>query len=150
MMSANTIRNALGVLQDEPDNEQAWTDLRAALGYVAADPAATGRPTVEPGDMSREELGSLLQAARRAHEMRREYEAVGDLLEMEAALATGEKEAELTLELARLRDDVLLDDAGALAAYSHALALRPNDVEAQEAIERSEVKRGRWKDLAPK
>ena len=29
-MSANTIRERLGILQDEPDNEQAWSDLREA------------------------------------------------------------------------------------------------------------------------
>ena len=143
-MSANTIRNALGVLQDEPDNEQAWNELRSALGYAGAD------GTVDPGEMGASELASLLEAARRAHEMRREYEAVADLLEIEAALATGEREAELALELARVRDDVLLDDAGALAAYRRVLALRPGDVGAEEAIERSEVKRGRWKDLAQK
>ena len=36
-MTANTIRTALGVLQDEPDNDQAWTDLqqgRARTMYV--------------------------------------------------------------------------------------------------------------------
>ncbi|OJY31236.1 MAG: hypothetical protein BGO98_46070 [Myxococcales bacterium 68-20] len=143
-MSANTIRNALGVLQDEPDNEQAWNELRSALGYAGAD------GTVDPGEMGASELASLLEAARRAHEMRREYEAVADLLEIEAALATGEREAELALELARVRDDVLLDDAGALAAYRRVLALRPGDAGAEEAIERSEVKRGRWKDLAQK
>ncbi|MBX3224301.1 MAG: hypothetical protein KF795_27550 [Labilithrix sp.] len=143
-MSANTIRNALGVLQDEPDNEQAWSELRSTLGY------STGQGSVDPGEMGATELASLLEAARRAHEMRREYEAVAELLEIEAALATGDREAELVEELARVRDDVLLDDAGALAAYRRVLALRPGDAGAEEAIERSEVKRGKWKDLAQK
>jgi hypothetical protein len=109
-MSESTIRNALGVLQDEPDNEQAWTDLRSALGYTPAN------GTVNPGEMGAAELASLLEAARRAHEMRREYEAVAELLEIEAALAVGDRRVDLVAELARLRDDVLLDDAGALAA----------------------------------
>lgn len=143
-MSANTIRNALGVLQDEPDNEQAWTDLRTALGYTSEE------ATVDPGEMGATELAGLLEAARRAHEMRREYEAVAELLEIEAALATGERQAELVAELARVRDDVLLDDAGALAAYRRVLKLRPGDANAEEAVERSEVKRGKWKDLAQK
>jgi tetratricopeptide (TPR) repeat protein len=143
-MSANTIRNALGVLQDEPDNEQAWTDLRSALGYSDAS------SSVDPGEMGSSELASLLEAARRAHEMRREYEAVADLLEIEAALATGDREADLVAELARVRDDVLLDDAGALAAYRRVLTLRPGDANAEESIERTEVKRGKWKDLAQK
>ncbi|MBS2012098.1 MAG: tetratricopeptide repeat protein [Deltaproteobacteria bacterium] len=141
-MSANTIRERLGILQDEPDNEQAWTDLREALGY------ANEEGTVDPGELGVEELAQLLEAARKAHEMRREYEAVGDLLEIEAALATGEREADLVAELARVRDDILLDDAAALKAYRRLLGLRPNDTAAEEGIERSEAKRTKWKDLA--
>ncbi|MBX3189348.1 MAG: tetratricopeptide repeat protein [Labilithrix sp.] len=80
--------------------------------------------------------------------MRREYDAVADLLEIEAALATGPREADLVSELARVRDDVLLDDAGAMSAYRRLLGLRPNDATAEEAIERSEAKRSKWKDLA--
>lgn len=141
-MTANTIRNALGILQDEPDNEQAWTDLREALGFTSEE------GTVDPGELGADELGELLAAARKAHEMRREYDAVADLLEIEVALATGEREADLVAELARVRDDVLLDDAGALAAYRRLLGLRPDDADAAEAIERSEAKRAKWKDLA--
>jgi len=143
-MSESTIRSALGVLQDEPDNEQAWNDLRSALGYTPAN----GK--VDPGEMGAAELASLLEAARRAHEMRREYDAVAQLLEIEAALAEGDRKVDLVAELARLRDDVLLDDAGALAAYRRVLELRPGDADAKEAIERSEVKRGKWKELAQK
>lgn len=141
-MSANTIRERLGILQDEPDNEQAWSDLREALGY------STEEGTIDPGELGVEELTKLLEAARKAHEMRREYDAVADLLEIEAALATGEREADLVAELARVRDDVLLDDAAALKAYRRLLGLRPNDTVAEEGIERSEAKRGKWKDLA--
>lgn len=141
-MSANTIRERLGILQDEPDNEQAWSELREALGY------STEEGTIDPGELGVEELAQLLEAARKAHEMRREYDAVGDLLEIEAALATGEREADLVAELARVRDDILLDDAGALKTYRRLLDLRPNDSAAEEGIERSEAKRTKWKDLA--
>ncbi|HEY8077097.1 MAG TPA: tetratricopeptide repeat protein, partial [Labilithrix sp.] len=141
-MSQSTIRNALGILQDEPDNEQAWSDLREALGFTAGD------ATIDPGDLGANDLATLLEAARKAHEMRREYEAVADLLEIEAALATGEREAALVAELARVRDDVLLDDAAASKAYRRLLALRPNDTAAAEALERSEQKRAKWKELA--
>lgn len=141
-MSERTIRNALGVLQDEPDNEHAWTELRSAVGFTPE------RGSVDPGAMGAEELARLLEAARRAHEMRREYEAVAELLEIEAALAAGDRRAELVGELARVRDDVLLDDAGAVAAYERLLALRPGDAEAEEAILRCEARRGKWKDLA--
>jgi tetratricopeptide (TPR) repeat protein len=149
-MSANTIRNALGVLQDEPDNDQAWSDLRAALGYSPS--GVNGEDgTVETGELGLEELAQLLEAARQAHEMRREYEAVADLLAIEAALAKrlgGEREADLVAELASIRDDILHDDAGALAAYRRLLTLRPNDATAEEAIERSQAKHAKWKDLA--
>ncbi|HVJ92914.1 MAG TPA: hypothetical protein VM580_24100, partial [Labilithrix sp.] len=148
-MSESTIRSALGVLQDEPDNEQAWSDLRTALG--CSEPSAEGgRLTVDPGSMDRSELASLLEAARRAHEARREYDAVSELLELESALATGDRAVELTLELARVRDEILIEDAAAVAAYRRVLVLRPDHEDAKEGIERSEVKRGKWKDLAQK
>ena len=35
-MSANTIRNVLGVLQDDPDRPEAWARLREALGVNEA------------------------------------------------------------------------------------------------------------------
>ena len=147
-MTANTIRNALGVLQDEPDNDQAWSDLRSALGYA---PAAGEEGTVATSELALDELALLLEAARQAHEMRREYEAVAQLLAIEAVVAKtfgGDREAELVAELASIRDDILHDDAGALAAYRRLLTLRPNDATAEEAIERSEAKRAKWKDLA--
>lgn len=143
-MSDSTIRSALGVLQDEPDNEQAWSDLKSAVGYSAEEGKA------HPKGVDVTELGSLLEAARRAHEMRREYDAVAELLEIETALATGDRQIELAFELARVRDDVLLDDAGALAAYRRVLELKPDHETATEGIERTEVKRSKWKDLAQK
>jgi len=141
-MTESTIRERLGILQDEPDNEQAWTELREALGFTSEEGA------VDPGELGAEQLAELLAAARQAHEMRREYDAVADLLEIEAALATGERECELVRELARVQDEELLDDAGALAAYRRLLALSPGDANAEEAIERSSAKRAKWKDLA--
>ena len=141
-MTESTIRKALGILQDEPDNEQAWSDLRDVLGY-------TGEGgSVDAGPMGARALAELLEQARDAHQMRREYDAVAELLEIETALASGDREAELVAELALVRDDVLLDDAGALAAYRRLLELRPGDASAVEAIERSEAKRSKWKDLA--
>lgn len=141
-MTANTIRHALGVLQDEPDNHQAWTALREALGYTSEEGA------VDPGELGADELAQLLEAARQAHEMRREYEAVGALLEIESALATGAREADVVAALAGVRDDILLDDAGAVAAYRRLLTLRPGDANAEEGIERAEAKHAKWKDLA--
>ncbi len=139
-MSAKTIRTALGLLQDDPDNEQAWSDLRASLGVMST----KGNPS-ELGD---EELGKLMASARRAHEMRREYDAVGRLLEMEVVLARGRaQEAELLAELARVLDDEVLDDVRAVLAYEQYLKLVPGNAKAEDAIERSDARRAKWQDL---
>ena len=131
-MTANTIRNALGVLQDEPDNDQAWSELRETLGYTSEE------GTVDPGELGPAELAQLLEAARQAHEMRREYEAVARApRDRERARDAANARRSSSTELARVRDDILLDDAGALAAYRRLLTLRPNDATADEAIERS-------------
>ena len=64
----------------------------------------------DPG-MPPEELHKLLEAARRAHEGRREIEAVGKLLDIESVAARGTpREAELVADLARTLDEELLDE----------------------------------------
>jgi tetratricopeptide (TPR) repeat protein len=136
-MSAKTIKSALGLLQDDPDHGQAWQQLREEVS----------------GDhgMARDELAKLLEAARRAHDARREVEAVAKLLEIEVDVARGTpREAELLADLARVLDEDLLDDAGARAAYERLVAVRPSDAQAKEALERSEAKRARWRDLVEK
>jgi len=133
-MSAKTIKSALGLLQDDPDHTQAWQQLRAEV---------EGDPGMNP-----EELGKLLDAARRAHESRRETDAVGRMLAVEAAAARGgPRESDLVAELARVRDEELLDDPGAREAYELLSALRPGDASAAEAVERADAKRSKWKDL---
>src|SRR5260221_14759779 len=77
--SANTIRTALGLLQDDPDHEQAYVDLKEAL--------ANGKLSSLEGGMSIDDARALLAAARRAHEARREHDAVASLLELEVLLA---------------------------------------------------------------
>jgi tetratricopeptide (TPR) repeat protein len=144
-MSAKTIRKALGTLQDDPDHARAWTELAEALGFTSVDaPLSSG---ADQG-MTLEELAKLLEAARRAHEMRREYDAVARILEFEVAVAHGtEKEAALEVERARVLDDEVLDDARAVSAYERLQKLRPHDSAAEEAIEKSTAKRARWADL---
>src|SRR6202042_3863416 len=133
-MSAKTIKSALGLLQDDPDHSQAWQQLK---GEVEGDPG-----------MTPDELGKLLEAARRAHESRRETEAVGRMLAIEASAARGgPRESDLVAELARVRDEDLLDDSGAREAYEMLTALRPGDASAAEAVERADAKRSKWKDL---
>lgn len=133
-MSAKTIKSALGLLQDDPDDSVAWQRLRTE---TAGD---TG--------MSAEELGKLLVAARRAHESRREHEAVAKLLAIEVAVARGTgREADLQADLAHVLDEDVLDDSAARAAYKRLLELRPSARHAAEAIERAEAKRAKWREV---
>ncbi|HXX68803.1 MAG TPA: tetratricopeptide repeat protein [Polyangiaceae bacterium] len=133
-MSAKTIKTALGLLQDDPESAEAWQELR---GEVRGDPG-----------MVADELRKLLEAARRAHEARREYEAVARLLEIEADAAEGAaRQVELLSELAHVVDEELLDDDRANAVYDRLLSLRPDDAAAAEAKERSLAKRAKWREL---
>jgi len=133
-MTAKSIKSALGLLQDDPDNQEAWGSLRQEVE------GAHG--------MGRDDLASLLEAARRAYEVRREYEAVGRLLEIELVAARGtDRELPLLAERARVFDEELLDDTGAKVAYEALLALKPDDEGAAEALERAAAKRAKWRDL---
>ncbi|MCL2447860.1 MAG: hypothetical protein FWD17_02810, partial [Polyangiaceae bacterium] len=133
-MSAKTIKSALGLLQDDPESADAWQKLR---DEVAGDRG-----------MSSEELVRLLEAARRAHEARREHDAVACVLGVEIDVVAGSpREHELLTELARVLDEELLDDARAQAVYDRVLRLRPGDADATEAKERSDAKRAKWRDL---
>ncbi len=135
-MSAKTIKSALGLLQDDPDNGKAWTDLRAELAGDAG--------------MSASELAKLLDAARKAHEGRRELDAVARLLELEIEIGGAAPGGELLAELARVLDEDLLDYAGARSAYERIVALGPDTelgARAAEAIEAGEAKRGKWREL---
>jgi golgin subfamily B member 1 len=134
-MSAQKIRAALGQLQDNPNSESAWTDLADEL------------TSPDPG-VARDELRTLMEAARRGHETRREWDAVARLLEFEIALHAGTPvEFAMQFELARILEDEILDDRKATEAYARLLELRPEDPTAREAIERGEAKRKKWKDL---
>jgi tetratricopeptide (TPR) repeat protein len=135
MMSAKKIRAALGQLQDDADNEASWNDLFEAV----TSPDAGTAPA---------ELRTLLESARRGHEMRREWDAVAKLLELEAGLNAGTPvEFAMQFELARVFEDELLDDESATKAYKRLLELRPDDPTAEEALERGESKRKKWKEL---
>src|ERR1019366_436427 len=134
-MSAKTIKSALGLLQDDPDSAATWETLRAEVGN-------------DPG-MSADELAKLLEAARRVYEGRREYEAVQKLLEIELVAARGTaREHTLLAELARVLDEELMDDAAARSAYERLLANSPGDNDAADALDRTNAKRGKWRELS--
>ena len=134
-MSSQKIRTALGLLQDDSDNETAWLELQDAI-------------TAPDIGMTVEDLVDLLEAARREHETRREWQAVANLLEYEISQIQGSpQEAVRQAELARVLEDELLEDARAQAAYKRLLELRPDDPTATEAIDRGDDLREAWKEL---
>src|SRR5262249_23031927 len=136
MMSVETIRVALGRLQDDPENEAAWNDLTEAV--TAPDPG-----------VSNAEVERLLGMARGRHEQRREWAAVARLLELEIAFASGTPvEGPMQAELARIYQDELIDAEKALAAYRRLAEIRKDDPTAEEAIENDEAKPAKWRDLA--
>ncbi len=135
-MSSQKIRTALGLLQDDADNENAWLDLQDAM-------------TAPDVGMSVQELVDLLEAARREHEARREWTAVANLLEFEISLVRGTPQEVLRqAELARVLEDELLDDERSCKAHARVLELRAGDPTATEALERAEDLRPRWRELA--
>ncbi len=136
-MSASTIRNALGLLQDDPDHARAYQDLRDALGSGQA-----------IADMSREQLAKLLEAARTAHASRLEYDAVASLLELEVVQAQGtDREVALLLELARVADEHLFDAGRAGEIYARVLTLDAGNAQAEDALETAVAKRAKWAEL---
>ncbi len=134
-MTASKIRSALGVLQDDPESERAWRDLADELRQI------------EAADLV--PMMTLLEAARRAHEGKREYDAVARMLKVEIGLAkeSPDREGLLTAELARVYDEEALDDAEATKAFERLLVLRPGDLTAEDALEKSGAKREKWAEL---
>jgi golgin subfamily B member 1 len=133
-MSAKTIKSALGLLQDDPDSTATWLTLR--------------REVEGDSGMSPDELAKLLESARHAYEGRREYEPVHRLLEIELVVARGTaRERGLLGELARVLDEELMDDVGARAVYERMLANDAKDADAADALERTNAKRAKWREL---
>lgn len=135
-MAPLTVSNYLGMLQDDPENEETFAGLKEAL--ESGDPERIGDAPVR-----------LLELARGRHEERDELRAAAWLIEVELPLVKGDSdfEAQLWKELGRLRHEELLDDAGAREAYARANELRPDD-EVQAAIERIDQLSKNWKQIA--
>ncbi|MEB2314045.1 MAG: tetratricopeptide repeat protein [Sorangiineae bacterium] len=134
-MDSQKIREALGHLQEDPDSSDGWKSLKAEI-------AAPG------GDLTPSDLLRLLSAARHEHQQRGEWDAVAALLELEAERAAGtEAEGALLAELARVLEAELLDEDEAGVAWLRLLELHPDDATAEAALQESEGKRERWREL---
>jgi golgin subfamily B member 1 len=135
-MDSQTIRTALGELQEDPDRKEAWQALTQAV-------------RVPDGDLARPDALRIMARARRAHEARGEAEAVAAMLALEVSVAEGTpEELPLVVEQARVLREELFDEEGALIAALRILELSPDDPTAGAAVTESEEKRGRWRELA--
>jgi tetratricopeptide (TPR) repeat protein len=135
-MAALTVSQCLGVLLEDPDDAQGLEGLLDAL--TSGDAARVGA-----------NAASLLESARRGHVQRGEVATAAKLLELELTLVEGDpdREASLWKELARLRRDALLDDAGARAALGKVTALRPGDDDARDQLVQLEQVASSWKEI---
>ena len=134
-MSAKTIKSALGLLQDDPDHAKAWQELRDEVGR-------------DPG-MTPEELGKLLEAARRAHEGRRETRPSGRMLAIEASVASGYAARGRAGRRAgaRARRGAARRRGGTRGLRAAARAAPGRHATRPRRIERADAKRGKWRDL---
>lgn len=134
-MDSQTIRTALGELQEDPDNKEAWQALDAAI-------------RVSGGDMSVPDALRVMARARRAHAARGEVEAVAGLLarEVQVGKATSE-EATLLKEQSRVLRTDLFDEEGAMIADLATVELLPNEPTASAAVAETEEKQGRFREL---
>ncbi len=123
------VRYALGVLQDRPDDVEAWAKLRAAVAQ-------------DLDEASRKDLQQLFEAARRRQDRRREASAVAELLGLEAAVNPAAR-TELLLRRGKLLDEELLREGEAEAVY-RALGNVPA---AEEAAQLIELRRSKWTEL---
>lgn len=142
-MTDMSIPKALGLLQEDPDNEVVWGELKSALGYVSPfEPLRASLPT------PKEDLAQLLLAARGAHAQRGESEAATELLRLRLALLSGApEEASAAEDLARALEEEMFDDDAAAAVYERLLALNPNDMRAEDELEKYKAKRAKWREL---
>ncbi len=134
-MSVDTIRMALGRLQDDPVDDGAWAQLEGALMAPGDEPAA-------------DDVERHLGAARAMHEQRRDWGAVARLLELELLFSGGGAvETAMQAELARIYHDELIEPKKAAGAYKRLLSLRPDEPSAAEILAQDDAKRGKWRDL---
>ncbi len=132
-MQLQTIRRALGQLQSDPEQPDAWKQLDEAL---------------DGGGEDVDESLRLMTAARQEHLRHREWEAVAKLLGSEARLALGSpREVDRLRQEARVLRENLLEEGAACRLFERILELDPQDHEAAAALEESRGKRDTWQQL---
>ncbi len=138
-MAELTLSNYLGMLQEDPDSQEALEGIREAI--ASGDPERIGAG----GDPVR-----WLEVARARHEARGEFGAALALMEIEVGLVEDDPALASALwkAIGRLREEERFDAAGALEAWRKVLELNPEDEEAEEAVERLEATAERWRAVA--
>ncbi len=138
-MAELTLSNYLGMLQEDPDSQEALEGIRRVV--ASGDPDRIGAG----GDPVR-----WLEAARARHEARGEMGAALALMEIEVGLLEEDPRlaAALWKAIGRLREEERFDGEGALQAWQRVLELQPGDEEAEEAVERLESTAQRWRAIA--
>jgi tetratricopeptide (TPR) repeat protein len=131
----------LRILDSDPTDTQALTALEQALSASAGGVDAAGdtvdRATLARARKSLYERGAIDTAAR--------------LLDLEIDIATDAgARADLLVERGQLHVSDLLDDQAAEACFREALALRPGDEAAQEALDQLEMERDNWRKFVQK
>ncbi|MBP9111554.1 MAG: hypothetical protein KBF88_02040, partial [Polyangiaceae bacterium] len=123
---------ALGVLQEDPDNESAWAKLQEAVN-------------AESGDSL-----SILDAAVSAHERRKEFDAVDRILAIRIDRLEGKDALPLLRRRGKLLSDELSNDQEARSVYEKILDLTGGDEDAEIALEESDARRKKWEELVEK
>lgn len=136
-MASLTVSNYLGMLQEDPDDDESFEGLAEALS--SGDAERMGESPLR-----------LMEAARARHERHGELRAVARLIALEATITEDDPKFRATLlkEVGRLRREELLDDAGAAEAYRQALVAVPGDEDAEVALEEIEQAASKWREIA--
>jgi len=135
-MDAQSVRTALGTLQNNPDDSEAWQELRDALSD-------------DGGDLDHESALALLEAARERHASRGEAEAVVRIYDLCAAQCEG---TPLQVAFLQKRAAVLLAElfAGlpAIATLARAASLPQADAGLEAELTALQARAAAWKDQA--
>lgn len=133
-MDAQSVRTALGTLQNNPDDSEAWQDLRDALSE-------------EGGDLDHPSALALLEAARERHASRGEAEAVVRIYDLCADQCDG---MPLQVSYLQKRAEVLLTElfAGlpAIATLARAASLPQAPPEIAAELRALQERAAAWKD----